>query len=84
MSHLLLVVLSIGWAACSFHPVPDLVLTQHYTTVNLFGLLTFDPFFVFGLFFSQPCVGGQWVTVQKTLWLGCLCEHENCLAAKDN
>jgi hypothetical protein len=30
------------------------------------------------------CVAGQWVTVQKTPWLGDLCEHENCLAASDD
>jgi hypothetical protein len=29
-------------------------------------------------------VAGQWVTMQKTPWLGDLCEHENCLAAPDD
>jgi hypothetical protein len=45
-----LAVLSIGWAAFP-HPVPNPVLTQDCTTVNVFGLLTFDPsyFLVFFL-----------------------------------
>ncbi len=47
-------VLSIGWAAF-LHPVPEPVLTQHCTKVNLFGLLTFDPFYlVGGCSFSNP------------------------------
>jgi hypothetical protein len=29
-------------------------------------------------------VAGQWVTMQKTPWLGDLCEHEDCLAASDD
>ncbi len=48
-----LAVLSIGWWAAFLHPVPDSVLTQHPTTVNLFGLLTFDPFYLLGVF-SPP------------------------------
>jgi len=47
-----LAILSIGWAAC-LHPVPDPVLTQHCTTVNLFGLLTFDPFYFWDVFFPM-------------------------------
>ncbi len=43
----------IGWALF-LHPVPDPVLTQHSTTVNLFGLLTFDPFYFFVCFFPNP------------------------------
>jgi hypothetical protein len=43
-------VLSIGWAAFP-HPVPDPVLTQDCTTLNLFGQLTFDPFYLLGAFF---------------------------------
>jgi hypothetical protein len=34
-----------------FIPVPDPVLTQNCTTVNLFGLLTFDPFYFLGVLF---------------------------------
>jgi hypothetical protein len=45
-----LAILSIGWAAF-LHPVPNPVLTQHSTTINLFGMLTFDPFYFFGCFF---------------------------------
>jgi len=45
-----LTVLFIGWAAF-FHRIPDLVLTQHCNTINLFGLLTFDPFYFVGCFF---------------------------------
>jgi hypothetical protein len=45
-----LAVLSIGWAAF-FHPVPDPSLTL--STLNLFWLLTFDPF-SFGVLFFQP------------------------------
>jgi hypothetical protein len=48
-----LAVLSIGWAAF-LHPVRNPVLTQHCATVNLFGLLTFDPFCFFGCFFLNP------------------------------
>ncbi len=47
-----LAVLFIGWAAF-LHPLLDPVLTQHSTTVNLFGLLTFDLFFCVW-FFSNP------------------------------
>jgi hypothetical protein len=47
-----LAILSIGWAAF-FHPVPDSLSTQHCTTVNLFGLLTFDTFFFWGVFFPM-------------------------------
>jgi len=45
-----LAVLSIWWAVF-LHPVPDPVLTQHCTS-QLFGLLTFDPFYFLGVFFS--------------------------------
>jgi len=46
-----LVVLPIGWAVF-FDPFPDSMLTQHCTTINLFGLMTFDPFYLLGVFFT--------------------------------
>jgi hypothetical protein len=47
-----LAVLVVGWDVF-LHLVPDPALTQNCTTVNLFGLLTFEPFYFMGVFF-QP------------------------------
>jgi hypothetical protein len=46
-----LVVLSKGWATF-LHPIPNPMLTQHCTIVNIFGMLTLDPFFL-GVFFPN-------------------------------
>jgi hypothetical protein len=43
----------VGWAALP-HAVPDPVLTQRCTTVNLFWLLTSDSFYFLGVFFFNP------------------------------
>jgi hypothetical protein len=44
-----LAILSIRWATF-LHSIFDFMLTQHYTIINLFGLLTFDPFYFSGVF----------------------------------
>jgi hypothetical protein len=60
-----LAVLSIGWAAF-LHSVPGPVLTQHCTTVNLFGLLTFDPFYFLGVFLTLSILPSNLITLVPT------------------